>query len=189
MTAPGDTGIQTGGLFIGGGIMKRRLTTILVLCWAMMLVQPALAEPAVLHSITAEEIQATLGDLGFTGSEIDEDGDVIVMMHGRAALVVVGSGNARQLRILVAFTEPRLSLEQVNYWNRTRFLSRAYLDTDGDTILESDLDMDGGVTMNRVKDWLHTFGDTINVFIREIIQGQGSGGGPSRPLRPSQLGA
>lgn len=166
--------------------MKHARKILTALCCLFMYGQPAFSDQTVIHSITAHQIQSVLGDLGFTGSEVDGDGDVIVMMQGRPAVVIIGSGNGRQIQIVAAFLEPRLSLEQINEWNRNRILSKAYLDRDGDAIFESDLDLDGGVTMARVRDWLQTFSASMGVFMREVIQGGGVRP-QERPSRPGDL--
>jgi hypothetical protein len=152
--------------------MRIILRTVAALWLTTLLTLPAHADQTVITSITAPEVESILKDLGFTGTRIDEDDDVIVMMHGRTVLVVIGSGNGRQLRASVAFVGVDLGLEEVNAWNRERILSKAYLDQDGDTILEAEVDLDGGVTVDRVKDWLHTFSFTIDLFVREVIQGE-----------------
>jgi hypothetical protein len=152
--------------------MRNLLRTLAVLWLTTLLSLPAQADQTVITSIMAPEVESILRDLGFTGTRIDEDDDVIVMMHGRSVLVVIGSGNGRQLRASVAFVGVDLGLEEVNAWNRERILSKAYLDKDGDTILEAEVDLDGGVTVDRVKDWLHTFSFTIDLFVREVIQGE-----------------
>lgn len=40
----------------------------------------------------------------------------------------------------------KLSLETINGWNRTKRFARAYLDGEGDAILEMDVVLDGGVS-------------------------------------------
>lgn len=151
----------------------RDILRILAALWlTVLLTLPARADQTVIEMITASEVESILKELGFTGTRIDEDDDVLVMMHGRTVLIIIGSGNGRQLRASVAFVGVDLGLEQVNAWNRDRILSKAYLDRDGDTILEAEVDLDGGVTVDRVKDWLHTFSFTIDLFVREVIQGE-----------------
>lgn len=49
------------------------------------------ADRDVVDSVSALEVQAMLGDLGYTGSEIDEDGDIVVRMQGYNVLMLIGS--------------------------------------------------------------------------------------------------
>lgn len=39
---------------------------------------------------------------------------------------------------------PRITLDQINDWNKSQRFGRAYLDKDGDPILEMDVDLDDG---------------------------------------------
>jgi hypothetical protein len=166
--------------------MNTPLRVLAILLLLALVSLPAMAGQTVITSVDTARIQSLLGDLGFTGSEVDEDGDVIVMMQGRPVVLIIGSGNARQIQAVVAFVDMGITMEQVNQWNATRLLSKAYIDGDGDTIFESDLDMDGGVTVDRVKDWLQTFNMMMDMFVREVIQGKGFDS-PRRPTRSRDL--
>ena len=162
--------------------MRHLLPLVTVLVLSLLLVLPAQADQTIISSTNAKQVEGLLKELGFTGTRIDEDDDVIVMMHGRPVVVIVGSGNGRQLQMNVAFVGMGITLEQVNAWNRNRILAKAYLDRDGDTIFESDLDLDGGITVDRLKDWLQTFNMLIDMFVREIVHGQGVD--DSKPVTP-----
>ena len=166
--------------------MKTPLRALAILLLSALVSLPVMAGQTVITSLDPPRVQSLLGDLGFTGSEVDEDGDVIVMMQGRPVILMIGSGNGRQVQAVVAFVGMGITMEQVNHWNETRLLSKAYIDGDGDTIFESDLDMDGGVTVDRVKDWLQTFNMMMDMFVREIIQGKGIDN-PPRPSRSRDL--
>eukprot|EP01033_Poteriospumella_lacustris_P011188 gene11188-7960_t len=51
---------------------------------------------------------------------------------------------------------PEQMLQIVNQWNTEKRFSRSYVDRDGDPVLELDLDMNGGVTYQRLEDFLAT---------------------------------
>lgn len=170
--------------------MRRLLPLVTALALSLLIVLPAQANQTIITSTHAKQVEALLKELGFTGTRIDEDEDVIVMMHGRPVVIIIGSGNGRQLQMNVAFIGMGITLEQVNAWNRNRILAKAYLDRDGDTIFESDLDLDGGITVDRLKDWLQTFNMLIDMFVREVIHGQGvDDPKPATPRRDRELRA
>lgn len=166
--------------------MKSVLRVLTAVALLVLVGSATAEEQEILHSVTAPQIQSMLGELGFTGNEVDEDGDVIVMMQGHPVVILVGSGNGRQVQMVVAFLEPPVPLERINQWNRDRILSKAYLDRDGDTIFEADLDLDGGVTRARVKDWLRTFNQSMTLFMREILNSMGTKL-PHTPTRSGEL--
>lgn len=140
---------------------------LLTLMFALLLV-PAAQASEIIKTLNGSQVQAILGDLGFTGSEIDADDDVIVNMHGYRLLVIVGSDKGRSLMTRFAVSGTDATLQSMNEWNRTKRYSRAYLDDDGDPVLESDLDLDGGVTRARVEDFFRTFSSALSLFLRHI---------------------
>ncbi|WP_024119306.1 YbjN domain-containing protein [Thermus thermophilus] len=48
---------------------------------------------------------------------------------------------------------------------RSKLFSRAYLDEDGDPVLEADLDLEGGVTNGAIRALLENFRDSMREFI------------------------
>lgn len=51
-----------------------------------------------------------------------------------------------------------------NAWNREKRLTRAYQDSDGDAILESDMLFDGGLTARKVAVWVNVFVGLVDGF-------------------------
>ncbi len=58
----------------------------------------------------------------------------------------------------------------INEWNKGKRFSRAYLDKEGDAVVESDMDLEGGATMNGIKVFIDTFKMTLGAFVREVIK-------------------
>jgi hypothetical protein len=50
-------------------------------------------------------------------------------------------------------TKRPVTMAKVNQWNSSSRFARAYVDDDGDPILEADLDMDGGAPMEAVENF------------------------------------
>jgi len=122
----------------------------------------------VLTTVTPQQVQAYLGELGFTGSSIDKDGDIFVNMQGHRVLLLIGSYEGRCVSPRFAMAGTKATMETVNTWNKDMRFSRAFLDSDGDPVLEADLDMDGGVTVDRVKDFLRTYSMSLTRFLQAI---------------------
>lgn len=57
-----------------------------------------------------------------------------------------------------------------NDWNRTKRFSRAYIDGDGDPVLESDLDLEGGISEAAVVAWVKTFAISLQAFNNVLFQ-------------------
>ncbi|MEE4301337.1 MAG: YbjN domain-containing protein [Pseudomonadales bacterium] len=140
----------------------------MLLLLALLTPAPATsADQDVVDTVSAAQVAKLLGDLGYTGSEIDEDGDIFVRMQGYSVLMLIGSYDGVYIAMVSAFADTRATLESVNTWNQEKRFARAYLDGDGDPVVEAELDLAGGVTIARVKDFIQTFG---RLSLPEFVQ-------------------
>lgn len=57
-----------------------------------------------------------------------------------------------------------LRAHDFNAWNREKRLTRAYLDEDGDAVLEADLLFDGGLTTRKIAVWVNVFVGLVDGF-------------------------
>ncbi len=71
-------------------------------------------------------------------------------------------------RLRFSITGTGATHQTMTEWNRTKLFSTAYIDTDGDAVLESDLDLEGGVTPDRVKNFFTTFDSSLEQFLATI---------------------
>lgn len=58
----------------------------------------------------------------------------------------------------------------INEWNRTKRFSRSYIDREGDPILESDIDLEGGITEQAIVTWIQTFAISLKAFNAMLIE-------------------
>jgi len=122
----------------------------------------------IFETINALQARSILQDLGFTGIEIDEDDDVIVKMLGYNVLILIGSYENTSMQMNFAVSGTDANLRMVNDWNRTKRYSTASIDDDGDPVLESDLDLAGGVTKARIEDYFLTYYLLLEAFLEEL---------------------
>lgn len=74
-------------------------------------------------------------------------------------------GSCESLLLYAGFsTDNPPSLERVNEWNREKRFSRAYLDEEGDPVLEADLDLAGGVADGAIRAFLDLFEENLRAF-------------------------
>ncbi|MDP3545109.1 MAG: YbjN domain-containing protein [Phreatobacter sp.] len=80
----------------------------------------------------------------------------------------------------------RFTLAFVNAWNFEKRFAKAYLDRDGDLVLEWDVDLDGGVSVAFVAESIATFQTMLANFDRFTPRDQGApgGGNTGRSLTP-----
>ena len=80
---------------------------------------------------------------------------------------IYNKGNTLQLH---AGFSAKITLTRINEWNRTKRLSRAYNDQDGDAHIEADLELTGGVTQQNVKEWMKTYVISLKAFKKHLDQ-------------------
>lgn len=157
------------GLWFRGAVLG------VVVAWAVVLAVPAVTAQeaavatygSIVTTTTADQLVAFMKAEGYT-VEVDADGDLSWKLDGFKSVLFVAKDNA-SLLFYAAFSDGNGTLEKVNNWNKTRKYSRSYIDNDGDPCLELDLDLVGGVTPDRIKDYLRTCRDSFSAWRTEVI--------------------
>ena len=123
-------------------------------------------ETGQLHEdFTDAELMGILRELGYDPRPV-LDGSVTFELGPAQVMLFNQWGGDLQLYYVV--TGGDWALETINQWNRTRRLCRAYLDADGDLVLESDLLSLGGVTDRQVASFVAIFAKAVEMFIHEV---------------------
>jgi Putative bacterial sensory transduction regulator len=61
----------------------------------------------------------------------------------------------------------KVSLDTINTWNREKRFSRAYIDSENDAVIESDLDLEGGVSNKAIDEFIRTFRTSLKDFTKQ----------------------
>jgi len=78
---------------------------------------------------------------------------------------------ATSAQLFAGFSSARaMSPIIINEWNRTKRFSRSYIDREGDPILESDIDLEGGITEKAIVTWIQTFAISLKAFNGMLIE-------------------
>lgn len=125
-------------------------------------------DSAVIHSLSSAQMKSFLQAEGFPNIEIDSDDDLLVRMQSYRIIIFVRENNYRNVKYRFALANTSATLRDVNEWNLNKSYTKAYLDNDGDPVLEMDVDLEGGVTVARVKDSIRTFNQSMSLFLREV---------------------
>jgi hypothetical protein len=123
----------------------------------------------VVQTVTSAQMKSFFQDQGFTNVEVDSDDDLIVRMQGYRILVFVRGNDYSSIMYRFSLGETSATMRDVNDWNMNKKYSKAYLDNDGDPVLEMDVDLDGGVTIARIKDSIRTFNLSLSEFLKDVI--------------------
>jgi hypothetical protein len=67
-----------------------------------------------------------------------------------------------------ALFKKKIPLGRINEWNAGNRYSRAYLDKEGNAVLESDLDLGGGVSYGAVAEFFKTWVLSVKLFTQHI---------------------
>jgi hypothetical protein len=128
----------------------------------------------VMDSLTPLAFGAILRTKGITFTSRVADGATNFRFQAREAgphwITVILSPNGDILQT-VAFLFRRssdVSMARVNSWNKDKRFGRAYIDKDGDGVLESDLVLKGGVTVEAVNDWLDLYFRLLTAFAQHV---------------------
>jgi hypothetical protein len=148
----------------------------LALFGALLLGAPALAgdeapaAEAVVLRPTADEIRQRLVDLGYEAAVVPGlDGQPYIRLTMSTLTVLClfweSEGHVTSLQLYAAFSKPgRFKAKTINQWNTEKRFSRAYVDTDGDAVIEGDLDLEHGVTAGALDAFIKTFEVSVSYF-------------------------
>jgi hypothetical protein len=116
----------------------------------------------VITSISVGDLRSLLSEMGYEPRSLEgQDNAWAVQMADRPVLIRVGSEGKNLL--LWSYVQGG-SLDKVNQWNKEKRFSRAYLDGDGDANVEWDIDLEGGVTTDAVREGIRTFQSVVQIF-------------------------
>lgn len=127
------------------------------------------AAERIIGKLSSAEMIKLLKAEGFHDAAADSDDDVVVKMHGYNVLVFVRENDYTVVRFHAAIGNTGVTLEDVNAWNQQRLFTKAFLDGDGDPVLEMDVDLAGGITEARLRDALRTYVQSHQEFLREVV--------------------
>lgn len=119
-------------------------------------------------AITVDELIDLMTDEGYA-VELHEAGFVQWKIEGYRCQVFVAE-NSEAVQFHISFGDGNATLKKINLWNATKRFSRTYLDDDGDPHLELDLDLAGGVTEGRIKDYLRTCKVSLAAWCKEVVE-------------------
>jgi hypothetical protein len=146
--------------------MRRLLLVLFALCMTI----PAGAQAQdVLTEVSPKKMGKILTSMGLEVQESKTgDGKNPVMKFDLAGFGVVLflAQDQSDAQLYVGFRGKQITPEKMNEWNRGHRFTRAYRDSDGDSVLESDIDFTGGVTDANIKAWVKIFRNSMGEYSR-----------------------
>jgi hypothetical protein len=147
----------------------RRLPRFLPVLLAFCLLPPArLQAQALLTEVSPKEMTKLLGSMGFEVKEqkaLESDQHALKFeLSGYTVVMFLANGNT-DAQLYVGFSDEQVTPQQMNEWNKAHRFSRAYVDGDGNPILETDIDFTGGVSEDNIKAWVRLFRDLLTSYV------------------------
>jgi len=153
--------------------MIRKQFLSLMVCWMIgaVLALPVTAQP-IYTAATEALIRQVLAEMEIDYEQsVDDNGDPIwrYTQHGILTTLVsydptIADSYASLLFFAGWNTKGDFPFSTVNSWNRTSRFGRAYVDDQGDPVVELDLLLAGGVTVQTIKEYIYVFTETVMSF-------------------------
>ena len=124
----------------------------------------AKAETAIITSMTSFRFEELVQAMGFEctrGKDATGTDDTFFTFRAEGYKVAAFTNDPNYLLLYSAFSDVRPTLATVNGWNQSNSFSRAYVDKDGNAVLESDIILTGGVTQDNIEMFVKTFRDSV----------------------------
>jgi hypothetical protein len=103
---------------------------------------------------------------GLKWSKLNAETYAIELGAGDIKFAVINKGTL--LAAHFGLKAPGTGLDKINKWNATQYFSRAYLDDEGDPALETELDLEKGVTPASVGQFILRFRASIVEFVKAL---------------------
>ena len=146
----------------------RRLTRAMPVALALgslaLLTHPTAAvAQSVYETVTDTRMDGILKGMGFETTLV-KAGSFRFELNGYKVLMLLGNDNT-DAQLYIGFGDMKVSPSKMNEWNKGKRFCRAYMDDDGNPVLESDLDFTGGVTEDAIKAWIKLYRGLLKSYI------------------------
>ncbi|MBP7161777.1 YbjN domain-containing protein [Myxococcota bacterium] len=95
---------------------------------------------------------------------------VIRVKMDQVGVLFFVSDSKENIQAYAGFESDNTTCAKVNQWNAEKRFSRAYLDDDDDPVIELDLDLEGGITQERLIDFITTVRHSVAGFRKHIYE-------------------
>ena len=134
------------------------------------------SQATVYNAVSGKEIQAMLTTEGYRptlGKAEDGDPQIKFKVQGKEIRIDFYDCNKTEFCGSLNFStgwalKTKLKAADLNQWNADSRYIRVYTDEENDPILEDDIDLDGGVTMNNVKEFTRMYVSQLDEFVTEF---------------------
>jgi hypothetical protein len=152
----------------GNSTMNNALRRFVLILALTSLPMAVAAQSKLQKSYSDDEIIEILRSDGYRAVEISEERVITIRVDGLTYVLFVYDDDDLQLYFGVSGYE--LDAEDMNTWNRTKRLSRAYIDDENDPVLEADLLANAGYTKEQFLEWFEIFSYSAREFQQFLVE-------------------
>lgn len=134
----------------------------------LLLPAAAMADSLLKNRYSDAELIEIMKSDGYSAVTRIKDGTLSIRVDGVTYALLNNSDG--DLQTYYGISGAKLSYQEINEWNRTMRLSRAYLDSEKDPVLEADLLANGGLTNKNVTEFFRVFLGSVKVFKEFVIK-------------------
>lgn len=129
--------------------------------------------------ISAENPDAILNIAkGYGSATLEKDSSNDPFITGRIdgtkyIILFYGCSNGKEcdeIQFVAAWAGEKVSMDDINAWNRDKKFGKAYLDQDGDPRLEMTVNLDYGVTQRNLDDTFDWWTKALARFKRDVLK-------------------
>jgi hypothetical protein len=128
----------------------------------------AIADPELPKHFTDEQLIEVLQSEGYRAVEKSDDRVLSIKIDGYTFYLYVYDDD--DLQLYFGLTGYEVTAADMNEWNRTNRLSRAYLDDVDDPVLEADLLANAGYSAAQLREWLSVFNSSAREFHQFVTE-------------------
>ena len=147
--------------------MRSAFRRIVLIIFVAAIPLASVAQEQLKKSYSDEDLIDILKNDGYRAVEISEERVITIKVDGLTYVLYIYDDD--DLQLYFGVTGYELNAEHMNTWNRTKRLSRAYLDDDNDPILEADLLANAGYTEEQFLEWFKVFNFSALEFRQFVI--------------------
>ena len=142
--------------------MRASLKHLALVAAFSMAAGAAQADDEIRKAYTDEELIEVLKNDGYRAVEQVEDRVLSIRIDGYTHYLYIYDDD--DLQLYFGLTGYNVNADDMNEWNRTKRLSRAYIDDVNDPVLEADLLANAGFTVKQLSEWIAVFDTSAREF-------------------------
>ena len=148
--------------------MKVNVQSLFLMFFVFVMPMASQAEEELQKYYSDEELIEILKNDGYRAVEQSTDRVINIKVDGVSYVLYIYDDD--DLQLYFGVTGYVLGTDKINEWNRAKRLSRAYLDDEGDPILEADLLANAGYTKGQFLEWFEVFHFIASEFRQFLVE-------------------